>query len=229
MRLTRKGDFLNEADMMRKTSLILGLCGFGVLAGCVDPYQTDPNANTKGAAITGAVLGGIAGAKLGSNDDRLARGVLGAAAGAALGGMIGKSMDAQAAELRQQMSANSTVVNTGNSLVVTMPQDILFATDSATLRPDLQGDIRAVAANLVRYPNSRVQVVGHTDNTGSAAYNQDLSERRAQSVAYVLMSGGVAGNRVSVYGRGEDQPIASNLTAAGQAQNRRVEITIIPN
>lgn len=214
---------------MRKTSVILGLCGFAVLAGCVDPYQTDPNANTKGAAITGAVLGGIAGAKLGSNDDRLARGVLGAAAGAALGGMIGQSMDAQAAELRQQMSANSTVVNTGNSLVVTMPQDILFATDSATLRPDLQGDIRAVAANLVRYPNSRVQVVGHTDNTGSAAYNQDLSERRAQSVAYVLMSGGVAGNRVAVYGRGEDQPIASNLTTAGQAQNRRVEITIIPN
>lgn len=215
--------------MFSKASLILGLTGFAFLAGCVDPYQyEDPNARAKGAATFGAIIGGVAGAKSGG-DDQLAKAVLGAAAGAAIGGAIGNSLDKQAAELRQQMSGSSTVTNTGNSLVVTMPQDILFATDSATLRYDLQGDIRAVASNLTRYPNSRVQVVGHTDNSGTAAYNQDLSERRAQSVAAVLMQGGVAPSRIAAYGRGEDQPIASNLTVEGRAQNRRVEITIIPN
>lgn len=216
--------------MIFKSPALLGLAGVALLAGCVqDPYRyEDPYARTKGAAATGAVIGGLIGAKSGG-DDRLAKAVIGAAAGAAIGGAIGHSLDQQAADLRAQMSANSTVVNNGNTLVVTMPQDILFATDSATLRPDLQGDIRAVAANLVRYPNSRVEVIGHTDNTGEAAYNQDLSDRRARSVAGVLMSGGVPGARIAAYGRGEDQPIASNLTPEGRQQNRRVEIVIRPN
>lgn len=216
--------------MTFRTPVILGIAGIALLAGCVqDPYRyEDPNARTKGGAVTGAAIGALIGAKSGG-DDKLAKAVVGAAVGGALGGAIGNAMDRQAAELRAQMSPNTTITNTGNALVVTMPQDILFATDSANLRPDLQGDIRAVAANLVRYPNSRVEVVGHTDNTGSAAYNQDLSERRARSVAGVLMSGGVPGSRISAYGRGEDQPIASNLTEAGKAQNRRVEIIIRPN
>lgn len=215
--------------MFTKPSLILGLSAFAVLAGCVDPYAyEDPNARAKGGAVMGAMIGGFAGAASGG-DDKLAKAVVGAAAGAALGGAIGNSLDNQASELRAQMSPNTRITNTGNALVVTMPQDILFATDSASLRPDLQGDLRAVAANLVRYPASRVQVVGHTDNTGSAAYNQDLSERRAQSVASVLVSNGVQYNRVSSYGRGFNQPIASNATPEGRAQNRRVEITIIPN
>lgn len=216
--------------MTLKSPLILGALGLTLLAGCVsDPYRyEDPNARTKGAAATGAVIGGLLGAKSGG-DDRLAKAVLGAAAGAAIGGAIGSSLDAQAAELRQQMSNSSTVTNTGNALVVTMPQDILFATDSASLRPDLQGDIRAVAANLVRYPNSRVEVIGHTDNTGEASYNQDLSERRARSVAGVLIGGGVPSSRVAAFGRGEDQPLASNLTPEGRSQNRRVEIVIRPN
>ena len=109
-----------------------------------------------------------------------------------------------------------------------MPQDLLFATDSASLRPDLTSDIRTVAASLLKYPNSRIEVIGHTDNTGSAAYNQDLSQRRAVSVANVLRESGVPNGRISAYGRGEDQPIASNLSAQGRAQNRRVEIIIRP-
>ena len=120
------------------------------------------------------------------------------------------------------------IVNTGDSLVVTMPQNILFATDSYAVRADLQDDLRAVASSLQRYPNSVVDVVGHTDNTGEAAYNQQLSQRRAQAVASVLTRSGVAGSRVRVIGRGEDQPIASNLTPDGRAQNRRVEIIIRP-
>jgi outer membrane protein OmpA-like peptidoglycan-associated protein len=105
----------------------------------------------------------------------------------------------------------------------------LFATDSAAVRPDLRSDLNAVAASLLRYPNSTIQVVGHTDNTGTAAYNQDLSQRRAVSVASILRESGVPGGRIAAVGRGEDQPIASNLTPEGRAQNRRVEIIIRPN
>jgi len=105
---------------------------------------------------------------------------------------------------------------------------VLFATDSAALRPDLSRDVQAVAQSLLKYPNSTIQVIGHTDNTGTAAYNQDLSQRRAASVAGVLMGAGVPSSRIATIGRGEDQPIASNLTPQGQAQNRRVEIIIRP-
>ena len=110
-----------------------------------------------------------------------------------------------------------------------MPQDILFATDSAALRPDLQSDLRTVAQSLLAYPNTTVQVIGHTDNTGDASYNLNLSQRRAASVANVLISQGVPGFRVQTFGRGEDQPIADNLTPEGRARNRRVEIVILPN
>ncbi len=111
---------------------------------------------------------------------------------------------------------------------MTMPQDILFAVDSATLRSDLRMDLRTIAANLQRYPDSLIRVVGHTDNTGSAAYNQALSERRADAVAAELIGAGVSGRRVIAEGRGFSQPIASNATESGRAQNRRVEITIRP-
>ena len=110
-----------------------------------------------------------------------------------------------------------------------MAQDILFATGSATLRPDLNRDIRAVASSLQAYPDTTVQIVGHTDNVGEAGYNFDLSLRRAQAVTQVLASEGVTTGRMQAVGRGEDQPIASNLNAEGRQQNRRVEIVIIPN
>jgi outer membrane protein OmpA-like peptidoglycan-associated protein len=92
----------------------------------------------------------------------------------------------------------------------------------------LQSDLRVLAQNLNRYPNSTIQVVGHTDNTGSAAYNQDLSERRARAVASILAVNGVSQGRLTAVGRGEGEPIASNLTAQGRAQNRRVDIIIRP-
>jgi len=110
-----------------------------------------------------------------------------------------------------------------------MPQDILFAVDSATLSGGLQNDLRAVAASLNRYPNTRVNVIGHTDNTGEAGYNLNLSQRRAQAVGSVLVSAGVTPARINAIGRGEDQPVASNLTPQGRQQNRRVEIIITPN
>ncbi len=216
---------------MMKTPFILAAVSMLALTACqVDPtlYPNDPNARTKGGAAAGAVIGGLLGATS-NGDNRLAKTVLGAGVGAAVGGLIGNSLDQQAADLRGSIgNSNITVTNTGNALVVNMPQDLLFATDSASLRPDLTGDIKAVAGSLLRYPNSTIEVVGHADNSGSAAYNQDLSQRRAVSVANVLRESGVPNARLAAFGRGEDQPIASNLSPDGRAQNRRVEIIIRP-
>ncbi|MEL6753418.1 MAG: OmpA family protein, partial [Pseudomonadota bacterium] len=103
------------------------------------------------------------------------------------------------------------------------------AVDSAQLRPDLRADLFTLSESLQRYPDSTVQIVGHTDNTGTASYNQGLSERRAQSVAAVLVNAGVPSFRLRTFGAGENQPIASNLTPEGRQQNRRVDIVIRPN
>ena len=216
--------------MMFKTPVLFSVIAVMGLTACVDPnaYPDDPNARAKNGAIMGGLIGAVAGASQGG-DNRLGKAVVGGALGAALGGVIGASLDQQAADLRGSIgNQNISVVNNGSYLVVNMPQDVLFATDSATLRGDLTRDIKAVAANLIRYPNSTIEVIGHTDNSGSAAYNQDLSQRRAVSVANVLRESGVPNARIAAYGRGEDQPIASNLTPEGRSANRRVEIIIRP-
>lgn len=213
--------------MTFKTSLALGTASLLALTACVDPnaYPDNPNARAQNGAIIGGLAGALAGSQ--SEDDALAKAVVGGVIGAAIGGAVGATLDQQAAELRA-INPYFSVTNMGDYLIVNMPQDVLFAIDSAALRPDLVRDLQSVGANLNRYPNSRIEVIGHTDNSGSAAYNQDLSQRRAVSVAEVLRATGVPGNRIAAYGRGEDMPIASNATEQGRAQNRRVEIIIRP-
>jgi outer membrane protein OmpA-like peptidoglycan-associated protein len=216
--------------MMMKTPLILASASLLALTACVDPnaYPDDPNARQRQGAIVGGLVGAVTGAAVSSDDDRLKGAIIGGALGAGGGALIGADLDRQAAELRGSLNSNISVTNTGQFLIVNMPQDLLFAVDSASLRSDLRRDLQTVASSLLRYPNSRIEVIGHTDNTGSAAYNQDLSQRRAVAVASVLRESGVPGNRIAAFGRGEDQPIASNLTPQGMAQNRRVEIIIRP-
>ncbi|MDF0601781.1 OmpA family protein [Psychromarinibacter sp. C21-152] len=216
--------------MTLKTPLLLASAALLALTACTDPaVQTnDPNQRTKEGVALGGLLGAITGAAVSDNKGKGAviGGILGAGAGAA----IGYNLDKQAAELQRDFdNGRIQIINNGSSLVVRMPQDILFATDSAAVNPTLQSDLRVLANSLQRYPASTVQVVGHTDNTGSASYNQDLSVRRANSVASVLIGAGVPSRRIQAYGQGEDAPIASNLTAEGRAKNRRVDITIIPN
>ena len=139
-------------------------------------------------------------------------------------------LDKQERDLRASLgNDNVTINNTGDRLIVTLPQDILFATGSSAVRPDLQRDLAAVAGNLQAYPDSTVQIIGHTDSDGEASFNQQLSESRANAVASVLLNNGISSRRIQSYGRGESQPIASNLNAQGKAQNRRVEIVILPN
>ncbi len=185
---------------------------------------------TRDGALLGAGLGAALGAITAGSGNRGKGAAIGAVVGAAGGVVAGSILDRQERDLRQTVGNDVQITNTGDRLIVTLPpQDILFATDSATLRPDLVSDIRAVAGNLNSYPNSTVQVLGHTDSTGDATYNQNLSNRRAESVALVLVNQGVSAGRVLSVGRGESQPIASNLSPEGRQQNRRVEIVILPN
>lgn len=206
------------------------------LGACTNPNGTilaqdnDPNQRLKNGALIGAASGAVIGA-LSKGDGNRDQGALrGAIIGGALGAGAGALLDKQERDLRASLgNDNVTINNTGDRLIVTLPQDILFATGSSAVRPDLQRDLAAVAGNLQAYPDSTVQIIGHTDSDGEASFNQQLSESRANAVASVLLNNGVSSRRIQSYGRGESQPIASNLNAQGKAQNRRVEIVILPN
>ncbi|MFT5743446.1 MAG: outer membrane protein OmpA-like peptidoglycan-associated protein [Paracoccaceae bacterium] len=218
---------------MTLSKFALAFAATSVLALGACDEMTDPNnpnRNTQQGAAIGAGLGALVGiATADSNADRRRGAVLGAVIGGGLGALGGASLDRQEAELRDTMGGNVGIINTGEQLIVTLPQDILFATDSSTLTGTMRGDLSALAASMNRYPDTTINVLGHTDNVGDAGYNQGLSARRAQAVTSVLINASVAPSRIRSIGRGEDAPIATNLTAAGRQQNRRVEIIIVPN
>ncbi|MFV0358179.1 OmpA family protein [Tropicimonas sp.] len=213
---------------MRNRTIPLALCGLALLGACTDPSQLDPNTNhTRNGALVGGAFGALAGLATSGGEAKDA--IIGGVAGAAAGGIIGNMMDRQAAELRQSIANENVIINqVGGNLVVTMPQDILFAVDSTSISEPARQDLGTLAASLNKYPDTRVEVIGHTDNTGAASYNEHLSVRRAQTVANVLVANGVAPARVSATGRGEAAPVATNLTEEGKAQNRRVDIIIRP-
>jgi outer membrane protein OmpA-like peptidoglycan-associated protein len=180
----------------------------------------------KGGAIgtgAGAVLGGA----IGSRSDNTARGaVIGAAVGGTAGALIGKYMDKQAEELKKELE-NATVERVGEGIQITMNSGILFEFDSFALKPSAREELESMARVLNNYPDTKIKVDGHTDSTGSEAYNQRLSERRAKSVADYLQSLGVGNDRVTQSGYGKNMPVADNSTEAGRQQNRRVEIGIL--
>ncbi len=196
-----------------------------------NPYTGEQQvSNTaKGAGIgaaSGAALGAIGGAIAGKPGMGAA---IGAGVGTVVGTGIGAYMDRQEAEIRQQLAGTGVqVVREGNDLRLIMPGNITFATDSADISPQFYSTLNAVATVLKEFPETLIQVTGHTDSTGSAEYNLQLSQKRAQSVAQYLVAQGVAPNRVMARGMGESMPIASNDTPEGRAQNRRVEIRIHP-
>ncbi len=193
------------------------------LTACVEPGE-----KTRQGALTGAAVGAVAGIALGKGD-RKDEIVKGAVVGGLIGGAIGNQLDAQERALRGSIgSSGAMIVNTGSELIVTLPESITFETDSTYVRPSIQTTLTRLANNLNDYPNTTVDVIGHTDNVGSESYNQDLSARRAAAVSGILIRSGVSSNRIRAYGRGERDPIATNLTAEGRSQNRRVEIVIIP-
>ena len=189
----------------------------------------DPNRTRRGALI-GAAIGAAAG--LLSGDDaveRRQRALVGAGVGGLAGAGIGAYQDRQEAELRRQMAGTGVdVVRQGDNITLNMPSNITFDFDSSTLKPQFTPILDNVAQTLTQYNQTVVEVAGHTDNVGTDSYNQALSERRANSVAAYLGSRGVMQQRMITVGAGESRPIASNDTESGRAQNRRVEITLVP-
>lgn len=211
---------------MKKIVSVLVLTA--LVSGCttVNPYtgQTQTAKSTWGTAI-----GATAGALLGSTKSSEAA-LLGGLAGAAVGGGVGYYLDVQAAELRSELvSTGVQVIESDDSIRLVMPGNITFKTDSADINSSFYPVLNSVARVLKKYDNSTVLVSGHTDSAGSADYNLNLSRNRAQSVASYLQGQGIKASRFEVMGLGSSNPIASNETASGREQNRRVEIKIIPN
>ncbi len=204
-----------------------------LLSACTTNPYTGEQQVSKGliGAGTGAAVGAAAGALLGKTTSLKTRkaALVGAGIGALAGGGIGVYMDNQEAQLRQRL-ANSgvSVTRVGDSIVLNMPSNITFDSDQADVKPAFYDTLNSVALVFQEYDQSFIDVVGHTDSDGSDEYNEDLSRRRAAAVARYLTAQQLNPNRFSVEGRGEQEPIASNASARGKAQNRRVEITIQP-
>ena len=188
------------------------------------------NPNTAAGVGIGAVGGALIGSAVAGSGRRTEAAVIGAVVGGLAGGMIGNRMDEQERALRQQMAnTNVDVERRGDNIVLVFPDNITFATGSSQVKPEFMSALDSVAQSLQQYPDTHIQVAGFTDNVGSPSSNQRLSEDRAFRVRDYLSTRGVAVQRMSVIGYGASRPIASNDTATGRAQNRRVEITILPN
>ena len=194
--------------------------GVGWLTGCEGMNRTQ-----KGA-LTGTAVGAGIGALLGQKSGHAGRGALiGGAVGVLSGGLIGNYMDRQAQELEKVADTQRA----GDGIIVTMKDKILFDIDSATVKPAAMASLDTISAVLTKYPKTTITVAGHTDNTGRADYNLKLSERRANAVRFALAERGVAASRVTAMGFGADTPVASNTAPEGRAENRRVELHIVPN
>jgi len=222
--------------MIRKpnfTSAAAAVVLAAAIAGCqtTDPYTGEQKTND---ATWGAVIGAGTGAAIGmiSGKDakqRKQRALIGAGVGALAGGAVGAYMDKQEDELRRQMKDSGvTVTRKGEDIILNMPGNITFRTGSSDLNAHFFKVLNGVALVAKKYDKTIIEVAGHTDNVGSVAFNQQLSERRASSVAQYLEGHGVREARIMTIGGGENHPIASNSSDAGRAANRRVEVTIAP-
>lgn len=223
---------MNKRTAFITTYLSTALVATTVFSGCTttNPY-TGEKEMTK--STTGATFGAIAGALLGAatstKKDRSKALLLGAGIGAIAGGGVGAYMDKQENKLRQQLQGSGvSVTREGDNIILNMPSNITFDFDSAQLKPQFDNTLDSVALVLNEYPSTLITINGYTDSVGSEQYNQQLSQRRALAVAQYLAQKGVVEKRLAAIGYGEAFPIASNATAEGRAQNRRVELELTP-
>ena len=209
--------------------IVLGAVAAVFVAGCTtNPYTGEQQVSrTAGGAALGALAGAGVGMLAGGDDRRNA--LIGAGIGALAGGAVGSYMDQQEAELRGYLQGTGvSVTRNGDQIILNMPSNVTFATDQDQVVPAFYQTLNAVALVLNKYNRTFVDINGHTDSTGSLSHNQALSQRRASSVANYLASQNVDSRRFAINGFGPSQPIASNDTPDGRAQNRRVEIRVIP-
>jgi len=223
-----------EGHMSKRNLVVAALVAMlGVVTACttLDPYSREEKTSNaaKGAAIgaaTGVAIGLISGS---DSSERKKRALILGGAGALTGGGVGYYMDQQEMKLRKQLEGSGvSVTRKGDNITLNMPGNITFAVDSSDISAGFYDILDSVALVLNEFDKTLVEVAGHTDSTGAEQYNQQLSERRAGSVAAYLRSRKVLGDRLMVVGAGESYPIASNDTPAGRQLNRRVEITIVP-
>jgi len=200
------------------------------LAGC-SMYESNPR-TVKGAGIgaaagagTGAAIGAIVGGGKGAGQGA----AIGAVVGLLGGGLIGNYMDNQAKEMQAVLAEQDRLRQNQENLQVILANDVLFDSGSATIQGGGRSKLKQLADVLNRYPRETVQIVGYTDSRGSEESNLDLSRRRAQAVAEELTANGVSASRVSTRGLGAADPLATNATPEGRAQNRRVVITVTPD
>jgi outer membrane protein OmpA-like peptidoglycan-associated protein len=206
--------------------ILIAAAALLMVTGCAQNPYTGEHRRT----ATGATVGAGAGAVLGQVVGGSTKGTLiGAAVGATVGGLVGRQMDQQEAELRRQMEGTGVdVYREGDTIRLQAPDNITFDTNRADVKPQFRPVLDQLAQSIQQFPGTMIQVEGHTDSTGSAAYNQTLSENRAASVRSYLIQRGVDGERMHAVGYGITRPVADNSTAAGRGQNRRVEILIVP-
>jgi outer membrane protein OmpA-like peptidoglycan-associated protein len=208
---------------MKKLLVVLVIIAFLVFV-----FGCSASRTQKGGAI-GAAAGGVAGAVIGKQAGNTILGaIIGAAVGGAAGAYIGHYMDKQAAEIEQDLQG-ATVERVGEGIKITFNSGLLFDVNKATLRDASKAELAKLAQILNKYPDTNILVEGHTDNTGSEEYNLELSRQRAQSVENYLASLNVNPTRFTIMGYGESQPIATNETAEGRQQNRRVDLAIMAN
>ena len=222
---------------IKALKVILITAGLTVaLSGCetlqtINPFTQEPETSN---AAKGAMIGAAAGVAVGlaSGDDaveRRQRALILAGVGALAGGAIGYYMDQQEAKLRAELQDTGvSVTRIGDNITLNMPGNVTFATNSSDLSPAFFDVLSSVSKVLAEFDKTVVEVAGHTDSSGSEAYNQSLSERRAGSVAQYLQSRGVINERLLTVGLGESMPVADNSLSSGKQANRRVEITMVP-
>ncbi len=219
--------------ILGKTRIAVALSTCIIFTGCttINPYT---NESQTSKAVIGAGSGALAGAVIGlisgdNSRERRKRALRGAGIGALAGGAVGYYMDVQEAKLRQTLQGTGvSVTRQGDNIVLNMPSNITFGVDSAGINGAFFDVLNSVDIVLKEYQQTLVEVMGHTDSTGSTEHNQQLSERRAKSVASYFKSRGIKPLRIATYGHGEGYPIASNSTDVGRAQNRRVELVLVP-
>jgi len=204
-----------------------------MLSACttLDPYtREEKTSNAAKGAMIGAATGAVVGLLTGDDSaERKKRALIGAGVGALAGGSVGLYMDNQEMKLRRELEGTGvSVTRIGDNITLNMPGNVTFAFDSSDISAGFYPVLDSVSKVLKEFDRTFIEIAGHTDSTGSESYNLKLSQRRASSVAAYLRSRQIMPERMIIVGAGETHPIASNETKEGQAQNRRVELTIVP-
>lgn len=220
-----------DRKLSRTKTTVVSVLAILVAACTTNPYTGERQASrTAVGAGIGAAVGAVAGVLTGSDaDERRKRALIGAGVGALAGGAVGAYMDRQEARLREELQGTGvSVTRIGDDIILNMPGNITFDVNQAAINANFYPVLNSVSKVALEFDKTLVDVAGHTDSTGTVAYNMDLSQRRANSVGQYLQSQGVIATRIYAQGYGPNYPIADNGTADGRTQNRRVEIALKP-